>query len=83
MSAFRIQAVMALAEDFCLSLIMKATISTMATAMKPAPMFRDFHGLVTPVTATFGLVAASRVLKKIAERGARAEKESVGSISEA
>ncbi len=30
MSAFRIQAVMALAEDFCLSLIMKATISTMA-----------------------------------------------------
>ena len=51
MSAFRIQAVMALAEDFCLSLIMKATISTMATAMKPAPMFRDFHGLVTPVTA--------------------------------
>ena len=32
-------------------------------------------GAVTPVTATFGLVAASRVLKKIAERGARAEKE--------
>ena len=44
-------------------------------------------GAVTPVTATFGLVAASRVLKKIAERGARAEKEAgneeVGSISEA
>jgi hypothetical protein len=31
-------------------------------------------GAVTPVTATFGLVAASRVLKKIAERGARAER---------
>jgi len=44
-------------------------------------------GAVTPVTATFGLVAASRVLKKIAERGARAGKEAgseeVGSISEA
>ena len=44
-------------------------------------------GAVTPVTATFGLVAASRVLKKIAERGARAEKEAgneeAGSISEA
>lgn len=40
-------------------------------------------GAVTTVTATFGLVAASRVLKKIAERGARAEKEIVGSISEA
>ena len=44
----------------------------------------------TPVInslGTFGLVAASRVLKKIAERGARAEKEAgneaVGSISEA
>ncbi|MNT80085.1 tRNA threonylcarbamoyladenosine dehydratase [compost metagenome] len=31
-------------------------------------------GAVTPVTATFGLVAASRVLKKIAERGARVER---------
>jgi tRNA A37 threonylcarbamoyladenosine dehydratase len=44
-------------------------------------------GAVTPVTATFGLVAASRVLKKIAERGARAEKEAgnedAGSIGEA
>ena len=40
-------------------------------------------GAVTPVTATFGLVAASRVLKKIAERGARSEKETIGPISEA
>ena len=31
-------------------------------------------GAVTPVTATFGLVAASRVLKKIAERGAKVER---------
>ncbi|KUE78523.1 sulfur acceptor protein CsdL [Aeromonas schubertii] len=30
-------------------------------------------GAVTPVTATFGFVAVSRVLKKIAERGARAD----------
>ena len=44
-------------------------------------------GAVAPVTATFGLVAASRVLKKIAERGARVEKEAgnedAGSIGEA
>lgn len=35
-------------------------------------------GAVTPVTATFGLVATSRVLKKIAERGARSERAAPG-----